>query len=72
MRLKRLARLSACGWFRQTVLKMAAEKDMLPDEDAAQEKARREMNETIITLGKLKQHAFDKTKVKAYILCGLV
>lgn len=56
----------------QTVLKMAAEKDMLPDEDAAQEKARREMNETVITLGKLKQHAFDKTKVKAYILCGLV
>ncbi|NLT96732.1 MAG: hypothetical protein GXW96_01005 [Christensenellaceae bacterium] len=56
----------------QTVLKMAAEKDMLPDEKAAQEKARREMSETIITLSKLKQHAFDKTKVKAYILCGMV
>jgi len=56
----------------QTVLKMAAEKDMLPDEEAAQEKARREMSETIITLDKLKQHAFDKTKVRAYILCGLV
>jgi hypothetical protein len=54
------------------VLKMAAEKDMLPDEEAAQEKARREMSESIITLDKLKQHAFDKTKVKAYILCGLV
>jgi len=56
----------------KTVLKMAAEKDMLPDEEAAQEKARREMSETIITLDKLKQHAFDKAKVKAYIICGLV
>ncbi|MPN63249.1 hypothetical protein SDC9_211006 [bioreactor metagenome] len=51
---------------------MAAEKEMLPDEEIAQEKARREMSESIITMDKLKQHAFNKTKVKAYMLCGLV
>jgi len=56
----------------KSVLKMASERDMLPDEDAAQEKARREMRDSIITFDKLKQHAFSKTKIKAYMLCGLV
>ncbi len=54
------------------ILQQAAEKDMLPDEEAAKEKARKEMSETIITLDKLKKSAFSRTKVKAYILCGLV
>jgi hypothetical protein len=56
----------------KSVLRMAAERDMLPDEETAQEKARREMRESIVTLDRLKQHAFNKTKVKAYMLCGLV
>jgi len=56
----------------ESILKMAAEKNMLPDEEAAQQKASKEMNDTIITFGRLKQAAFNKTKVKAYILCGLV
>lgn len=54
------------------ILQAAASKGMLPDEEAAQDKARKEMSETIITLDKLKSSAFSKTKVKAYIFCGLV
>jgi ABC-type multidrug transport system fused ATPase/permease subunit len=56
----------------QSVLKAASDKDMLPDEEVAQEKARREMSDTIISLDRLKQSAFNKTKIKAYILCGLI
>lgn len=54
------------------VLEMAAAKDMLPDEQAAEEKARKEMNDTVITLDKIKESAFNRSKVKAYIFCGLI
>lgn len=54
------------------ILKAAAQKDMLPDEDTAQQKAHYEMCETIVTIDKLKGTAFSKSKIKAYILCGLI
>ena len=54
------------------ILKAAAQKDMLPDEDTAQQKAHYEMRETIVTIDKLKGSAFSKSKIKAYILCGLI
>ncbi len=54
------------------ILKAAADKDMLPNEDTTQQKARNEMSETIVTVEKLKSTAFSKSKVKAYIFCGLI
>lgn len=56
----------------KSILKAAAEKDMLPNEETAQQKARTEMSETIVTIDKLKRTAFSKNKVKAYIFCGIV
>ena len=56
----------------KSILKAAAEKGMLPNEETAQQKARTEMCETIITVDKLKSSAFSKNKIKAYIFCGLV
>ena len=56
----------------KSILKAASEKGMLPNEETAQQKARTEMSETIITVDKLKNSAFSKNKVKAYIFCGLV
>ncbi len=54
------------------ILKMAAEKNMLPNEQVAEQRAENEMKETILTLEKIKRTAFQKTKVKRYILCGVV
>ena len=56
----------------KSILKAAADKGMLPNEETAQQKARAEMSETIVTVDKLKSSAFSKNKVKAYIFCGLV
>ncbi len=56
----------------KSILKAAADKNMLPNEDTAQKKAYKEMNETIVTFDKLKSSAFNRSKVKAYIFCGLI
>jgi hypothetical protein len=56
----------------EQVLQQAAKKNMLPDEEAAQERAKNEMRNAIITLDALKKAAFSRTKVKAYIFCGIV
>ena len=56
----------------KSILKAAAEKGMLPNEEIAQQRAQTEMRETIVTVDKLKSSAFSKNKVKAYIFCGLV
>ena len=56
----------------KSILKAAAEKGMLPNEETAQQKAHTEMSETIVTVDKLKNSAFSKNKVKAYIFCGLI
>jgi hypothetical protein len=54
------------------VLKIAGKKGMLPDEEEAEENAIKEMNETIITLENLKESAFSRTKIKSYIICGII
>ncbi len=54
------------------LLKIAAENDMLPDENEAQQRAENEMKQTILTLDKIKRTAIQKTKIKRYILCGIV
>ncbi len=54
------------------ILKIASEKDMLPDENEAQKRAENEMKETILTIDKIKKTALQKTKIKRYILCGIV
>ncbi len=54
------------------VLRIAGEKDMLPDEHSAEEQARQEMEDTIVSMERVKRSAFSKTKVRAYIICGLV
>ncbi|MDD5017473.1 MAG: hypothetical protein PHO15_05170 [Eubacteriales bacterium] len=54
------------------VLILANKLGMMPDEETAKEKAEKEMNETIITFEKLKKSAFGRTKVKGYIICGIV
>lgn len=56
----------------KSVLKMAQSKGMLPDEAEAEEQAIKEMNATIVTLENLKESAFSKTKIKGYIICGIV
>ncbi len=54
------------------LLKMAAENGMLPDEKAAELRAENEMKETILTFEKIKKTALGQTKVKRYIICGVV
>lgn len=54
------------------LLKIAAEQNMLPDENEAQQRAENEMKETIVTIDKIKKTALQKTKVKRYVLCGVV
>jgi hypothetical protein len=54
------------------ILEMAEEKGMLPDEEEARANALKEMNETAITLEDARNAALGKTKVKGYIICGIV
>lgn len=54
------------------VLSMATQAGMLPDEQTAQQKAENEMREKVLTLSKIKNAALAKTKIRGYILCGLV
>lgn len=54
------------------ILEMAEKAGMLPDEDEAQANAVREMNETAITFEDAKNAALAKTKVKGYIICGII
>ena len=56
----------------EDILNMADSKDMLPDEKQANERVVKEMNETIVTLKKVKNTAFGRAKVKAYVICGIV
>ena len=53
------------------VLRIAGEKEMLPDEESAQENAKKEMNDTIVTFEKVKKYAFSRVKIKGYIICGI-
>lgn len=54
------------------ILEMAEKKGMLPDEEEAETNAAKEMNETVVTLEDAKNAAFGKTKVKGYIICGII
>lgn len=53
------------------ILLIAKNKNMLPDEESAKERAEKEMNDAIITLKKIKKTAFNKVKIKGYIICGV-
>lgn len=53
------------------VLTLAANADMMPDEEVAQQKAEEEMSQTVITFSKLKESALSRKKVKAYMFCGI-
>ena len=53
------------------VLRLAGEKDMLPDEHSAEERAKQEMEDTIVSMERVKRSAFSRTKIRAYIFCGL-
>lgn len=54
------------------VLELATQKKMLPDEEVAEERAENEMNASLITFEKIKQLALNKTKVRRYIICGVI
>jgi hypothetical protein len=54
------------------VLKLAEKKGMLPDDDIANEKVHKEMSEAFVTMKKIKNAAFNRVKIRAYIFCGIV
>jgi hypothetical protein len=54
------------------VLEAAEKKNMLPDEEEAQARAVKEMNETAISLEDARYAALSKAKVKGYIICGII
>lgn len=53
------------------VLALAKKADMLPDEKAAQQRAEKEMNDTVQTLSKIKDAALSRGKVRGYMICGI-
>ncbi|MGI5850429.1 MAG: hypothetical protein ACOX8Q_10280 [Christensenellales bacterium] len=56
----------------QRILNIANEMGMMPDEKNAEENVKKEMNDTIVTLKKIRKAAFSKAKIKSYIICGIV
>lgn len=54
------------------ILKLAEKHDMLPDEEAAEQRANNEMNASILTFEKVKQATMSKVKIKRYVICGVV
>jgi hypothetical protein len=54
------------------ILRIADEKGLLIDRNGAEERAQQEMEETLVSLESVRRSAFSRTKVKAYIFCGLV
>ena len=54
------------------VLKLAEKKNMLPDDEAANEKVNKEMSDTVVTIKKIKKAALNRVKIRAYIICGIV
>jgi len=54
------------------VLRIAEEKELLLDRQGAEDRAQQEMEETVISMESVRRSAFSRTKVKAYIFCGLV
>lgn len=54
------------------VLKLAAKNDMLPNEEEAEQRAKNEMNASILTFEKIKQSTLSKVKIKRYVICGFI
>lgn len=54
------------------ILRIAGEKGLLPDEHSAEERAKQEMEDAIVSIERIKRSAFSRTKIRAYIFCGLV
>lgn len=55
-----------------SVLKLAAKHDMLPNEEDAEQRAKNEMNASILTLEEIKQSTLSKAKIKRYVICGVI
>lgn len=53
------------------ILNIAEKKCMLPDKECAIERAEKEISDAIVTLKKIKKTAFNKVKIKGYIICGI-
>jgi len=54
------------------ILEAADKKGLMPDESDAESDALKEVSETIVTLENIRNNALSKTKIKGYILCGIV
>ena len=54
------------------VLKIAESKTLLPDEAKAWEKAEAEMKASFVTMAQIRKSALEKTKTRAYIICGII
>jgi hypothetical protein len=54
------------------VLRIACDKGLLPDEKSAEQRAKQEMEAAAVSFERVKRSALNKTKVRAYIYCGLI
>lgn len=54
------------------ILEAANKKGLMPDESEAESDVLKEMSEKIITFENLRSNALSKTKIKGYIICGIV
>ncbi len=54
------------------VLQLAGKKGMLPDLKKAEQRAKQEMEAAALSFERVKRTALNKTKVRAYIYCGLI
>ncbi len=54
------------------ILCIARKMELLPDEKIAEQRAKQEMDSAAISFERVKRSALNKTKVRAYIYCGLI
>ncbi len=54
------------------VLETADKVGMLPDQDEAEKNAEKEMRDAVVTLRQIEKSAFKRSKIKGYIICGIV
>jgi hypothetical protein len=54
------------------VLLIACDKGLLPDEKSAEQRAKKEIEAAAVSFERVKRTALNKTKVRAYIYCGLI
>lgn len=54
------------------ILCIARKMELLPDEKIAEQRAKQEMDSAAISFERVKRSALNKTKVRAYIYCGII